>query len=553
MTPCRPARVFPETVAETIPNVTPAGRQMPNLTAYVVLFSFPLLAYVLFRKLPLRKALIYTILGGYLFLPDRTGFDLPLLPMVDKGLVPSLAAIAFSAMVLSDMARKARLVERARRKLAPATVAPVAEEAPPPPRFVSARHMPETAEPAPIEEEVRPDRSLWITALVLVCICSPLLTMMTNREALFYGPTVLPGLTLGNAYTMVSSAVSMLLPFFLARRFLGNTHSHELILRILCYFALVMSLLILIEVRLSPQLNIWIYGFMPHSFHQHVRAGGYRPMLFLHHGLWVGIIISMSVVAALTLFKNSTGRARWQWLAVSVWLFITLVLCKTIGALVIGVLLGAVVLFMPRRAQLLVAGIFAATVALYPMLRSTGLAPVQQVYELAESYSADRAQSFKFRLDNEDLLLTRANEKPLTGWGSYSRPSIFDPITGDQTSVVDGAWVIIMGVSGWIGYLSQFGLLCLPIIMLALSWRQGGIPLVTTGMVVMMTANLIDLIPNATLTPLTWLLAGSMAGYYDLITTRRKSALSPTDLRRRGLSAPAELGTPVTSRRQGRA
>jgi len=43
------------------------------------------------------------------------------------------------------------------------------------------------------------------------------------------------------------------------------------------------------EVRFSPQLHKWVYGFRQHSFIQNVRDGGYRPMVFMQHGLMVGM------------------------------------------------------------------------------------------------------------------------------------------------------------------------------------------------------------------------------------------------------------------------
>ncbi len=65
---------------------------MPNTIAYLVLYSWPLVVVVLFWKLPLSRALVASILGGYLFLPDSGGLDLPILPPINKELVPSLSA-----------------------------------------------------------------------------------------------------------------------------------------------------------------------------------------------------------------------------------------------------------------------------------------------------------------------------------------------------------------------------------------------------------------------------------------------------------------------------
>ena len=64
---------------------------MSNAFASIVLYGWPLVVLMLFRLLPRTEAIIWSVLGGYLFLPLGTGFDLPLIPVVDKNAVPALA------------------------------------------------------------------------------------------------------------------------------------------------------------------------------------------------------------------------------------------------------------------------------------------------------------------------------------------------------------------------------------------------------------------------------------------------------------------------------
>ena len=39
---------------------------MPNIIAYMALLSWPFVCYALFKKLRIEKAIIWSILGGYL-------------------------------------------------------------------------------------------------------------------------------------------------------------------------------------------------------------------------------------------------------------------------------------------------------------------------------------------------------------------------------------------------------------------------------------------------------------------------------------------------------
>ena len=65
---------------------------MPNALAFLMLIIWPLACVVMFRKLPFERAIIWSILGGYLILPPRANFDLPLVPSMDKVSIPSLCA-----------------------------------------------------------------------------------------------------------------------------------------------------------------------------------------------------------------------------------------------------------------------------------------------------------------------------------------------------------------------------------------------------------------------------------------------------------------------------
>jgi hypothetical protein len=149
----------------------------------------------------------------------------------------------------------------------------------------------------------------------------------------------------------------------------------------------------------------------------------------------------------------------------------------------------------------------------YPILRGAGWIPVDTVHEFIQSINADRAASLKFRLDTEDALLARASEKPLFGWGSWGRDLLHDPATGNLVSIVDGIWVGVIGSFGWIGYIGRFGLLTAPILFFALRRRAVGDSFLPFGLIITLSATLIDLLPNSALVNYVWLMAGAVAGH----------------------------------------
>lgn len=491
---------------------------MPNALAFVVFFLWPVVVYLLFRRFPVPAALAWSIIGGYLLLPTQTGLDLPGLPTLDKDGLPVLSA---ALMILMG-------VGAARQAVASGTERP--------------------AVPAPLGRRT----NLLFRALLVLTLVSPVATVLTNGEPLIYGPVVIPGLRLYDAASTIALIGGMVLPFILAQRYLASPESHKILLKVLVLAMLGYSALILFEVRMSPQLNVMVYGFFPHDFLQHMRGDGFRPVVFLAHGLWLAILVTITVLAAAGLWRQRLfeGQRAGQWAFAAIYLLIVLVLSRSLGALLLAVMFLPVILFLGVRGQLIVAGIVALMVLVYPMLRGAGWVPVDRILEVVSEYRPDRAESLAFRFTNEDELSARAAEKPLFGWGMWGRNQIFDTETGRMTSVTDGTWIIIIGVYGWLGYIAQFGLLAFPVIILALRRKTLGVEPATAALSVAIAANLVDLIPNATLTPVTWLLAGALAGRCAYVPSGNKddgprAVLSPAARRswRMATDRPEDAGT----------
>ena len=112
------------------------------------------------------------------------------------------------------------------------------------------------------------------------------------------------------------------------------------------------------------------------------------------------------------------------------YLSVILVLCKSLGALVYAAVLAPLILFTGPRSWTKIACFLLLTVCAYPALRTSGLIPVQRIASAANSVSGDRALSFLSRVQNEDQLLAKANQKPLFGWGTWGRNRIYDAETG---------------------------------------------------------------------------------------------------------------------------
>ncbi len=433
---------------------------MPNAVAYSALIVWPLVTLVMFASMRPTHALIWSLLGGYLLLPVRTAFDFPGVPELDKASIASISCL-IAAMLFAKS-------------------------------------------PA-----VRLPREWWLLALMALYVISPMFTALTNSDPLLFGSLLLPGLKPYDAFSAAAYKSIDLIPFLLGYTMLSTNRAQNALLRTLLIAVLAYSLLMLVEIRLSPQLHKWIYGFFPHSFGQQMRDGGFRPVVFLGHGLLVAILTAMAIVAAAYFAKRRAhilGLSAWFWLA---YLVGVIVLCRSLGALILASLAMCVIIILKRSSVRLFCAMVAIIVLVYPVLRGADVVPVQALADQVATVNEDRAGSFQTRIDNEDMLLERASQRRWFGWGGYGRNRVFDERTGEDLSITDGTWVIIIGQSGWAGYVAAFGLLCLPMIA---AWRKGtSLSAANSALSLILAINLLDLLPNSSLTPLTWLIAGCLA------------------------------------------
>lgn len=435
--------------------------------ALFILLMWPIVMIWMFARFDRQQALILSLVVGYLVLPPVITFFLPGIPGFDKHTIPTVAAAV----------------------------------------LLASRRSSEPFEAAPPMGPV-------VKLLLAIFIITPLLTDLLNGDVLIDENTVRPGLTVASGLKEVIRAYFQVLPFLMGYRYLYDFHGAKLLCLYIVISILWYSILMLIEIRMSPQVNIWVYGYFQHDFIQTIRYGGFRPIVFLEHPLWVASITATAFVFSVGLAKS--GQLQRAALTVA-YLAFALFICKSAGALILSAFFIPLIAICSPKRVLLIASIAASAATLYPVLRSTPVIPVQGIVNLAMSTSPERGRSLEFRLMNEEQLLARAMEKPLLGWGGSGRSLLVDPYDGGLEAIPDGLWVIYLGSRGLLGYLSGFLLLSAPVFMMyrAVSKhnaKQSNEYILLGAMGVAVAMNIIDLIPNATLTPITWLICGTLLG-----------------------------------------
>ncbi len=422
----------------------------------IMLFGWIPVSIVLFGLLPARRAALVSVIGGMLFLPVAA-YDVPWLPEYSKFVAVGVGALL--GAILFDSARVFAL------------------------------------------------RPKWFDVPMIVWCLAPLAASLSN------GLGAYDGFAAAFDQTMKWGA-----PYLVGRLYCRDAEGIRELAIALFFAGLVYMPFCLWEVRMSPRLHFEIYGIRQHNFTQTARYGGWRPMVFMQHGLAVGLLMASAALSGAVLWASGAmKRIRGvpiEWLVVA--LLVTTVLCKSALAILL-LFAGAAVYLATSRVKVpvfLLALIAAAPT--YMVVRTAGGWDGQQLVTLASKLGQQRADSIRTRVESENILMVRAFDRKMFGWGGYSRNLVFNE-RDRKEAIPDGLWIIAFGKTGLVGLVSLTVMLLLPGILL---WRKLPAKLWFTpsmapalAMTLLLTLWMLDNLLNAMLNPIFLLAAGGLTAW----------------------------------------
>jgi hypothetical protein len=441
--------------------------ELTSTFAEVVLALFiPFSIGTFFVMRPLQAALLVA-LGADMFLPEGPTLKIPYFPIIDKHNLPYLC------ILIGCLFKQRKLVA----------------------------HLP---------------REKWFLVLTLLGLVGGAATGLTNvdpypcgENGLFFQSMNFKDGMAVSISTLIRCSLVFHLGYVLSR---GREGLEKVLVGfgiaglIYCPFAI-------FEMRFSPQLHNMVYGYDLGGWEMMRRWGGYRPTLFMPHGLMVARFLLGTTLA---LFVLAERRKKLFGLPVRLlaWFhFVVLVLCRSTGAVVLAVFGIVCIRLLKPKKQLLVASFVAVITLFYPLLRSVDLFPTKLILDASGKLQADRQGSLAFRFVNEDILLAHARERVLLGWGSYGRNRVCNK-WGYDITVTDGHWIIILGVAGIAGFLIEFGVLTYPILWARRRLRKASAPPdmpCVAGFTILLALQSVDLIPNGLWCYYPYFLAGVLA------------------------------------------
>lgn len=344
------------------------------------------------------------------------------------------------------------------------------------------------------------------TPMLVWCLC-PLFSSLANGLGMYDGIA-----------SVLQQTVKWGFPYLIGRMYFGTLDGLRQYAIAIFAGGIIYIPLCLYESRMSPQLHNMFYGFTQSAFDQSFRYGGWRPMVFMEHGLMVGMWMVSASLVGLWLYRTGALKElrgySLRWLVPV--LTATAVMCRSTGAIALYVMAAAVLIVT----QKLKTGIYILCLLCIPVgylaTRSTEVWSGRNLVDfIAHNLSEDRSRSLEFRFNNENMLSEKALQQPVLGWGGWGRARVYDA-EGNDISVTDGLWIIVFGQYGLLGLAAFAASILLPALKLLRLYpaRQWSTPAVGPAAVlaVLLIIYMIDNLLNAMINPIFMVAAGGLAG-----------------------------------------
>ncbi|MEG4005507.1 O-antigen ligase domain-containing protein [Microcoleus sp. Pol11C1] len=421
----------------------------------LAMFGFIPVVFYLFVRFPAQRAVIISFVAAWLFLPQAS-YPIPSLPPYTK-----ISAACYGILLGTLIYDTARLTS------------------------------------------FKPG---WLDVpMVIYCLC-PIVSQVSNG-----GSPISP---------TINQIVTWGLPYFLGRLYVGNLDGLRQLAIGIFAGGLAYIPFTLVEGVRGPILHQMIYGVNAFDdWGQARRLGGWRPVVFMQHGLMVGLWMMTAALIALWLWQTGTlkkfmGR---NIKTLAIILIIAFFLCRSTGAYSLFVM-ALLVLYSAKffRTSLPLLFIIGYIVFYLYVAASGQFSSKDVIGFINQVFGEERAASLKFRFDNEEILGEKARQRFMFGWGDSGGNRVYNEY-GDDISVTDSLWIIAFGINGAVGLVSLFSSLLLPVIVFSVfkyparTWSNPKVaPAAALG--IALTMYVFDCVLNAMTNPIFALIAGGISG-----------------------------------------
>jgi hypothetical protein len=296
-----------------------------------------------------------------------------------------------------------------------------------------------------------------------VWCCVPLLSAAAHWNTLHEG-------LLGAAYLTISWGV----PWLLGRIYFSNYDSLLLAAKAYVIAGICYVPICLVEICAGPQLYAFLYGYQPYRWVGAQRYIGFRPIGLLEDGNQLGIWMAAATLLAVLLALNRlTGRILglpMGWVAAGL-AGVTL-LCQSAGSILLLLFLLPVALLKRRSLQRAVVAVLILGVLAFALFRMTNLVSLRALVQ--ENVAARSVSSALTRIGRHSLVWRFARDE------SHIRLALRQPLLGsgrwnwwqNGDSRPWSLWLLVFGMYGLVGLIAFGAILFLPVI--RAFWQPAG-------------------------------------------------------------------------------
>lgn len=420
----------------------------------VVMFGSIPVIFYLFIRFPAQRAVIISFVVAWLFLP-QVSYPIPILPPLTK--ISTACYGILLATIIYDT------------------------------------------------ERITTFKPGWLDIpMVIWCLC-PIVSQVSNGGSPI-SPTFL-------------QIVSWGAPYFLGRLYLGSLDGlRQMAIGIFAGGLAYIPFTLLEGVR-GPILHQMVYGINAvEDWSQARRMGGWRPVVFMQHGLMVGLWMMTAALIGIWLWQTGTLK-KFQGQNIktlAIVLTIAFFLCRSTGAYSLFAF-GLIVLFSAKWFRTSLPLLFIiGYIVFYLYVAASGQFSSKDVMAVINPiFGEERAGSLKFRFDMEEILGEKARQRFIFGWGDSGGNRVYNGY-GQDISVTDSLWIIAFGIYGAVGLASLFSSLLLPVVAFCMKYpaRTWSNPKVApaAALGVALTMYVFDCVLNAMTNPIFAVIAGGISG-----------------------------------------
>ena len=441
-----------------------------NAFGVFMLIAWIPISVIFFTKFSAQKAVILTVFGGFMFLPAGSMGSIvtnfPILPLFGKD-----ASMCF-ALIIGNLFIKKNTIEKT-------------EQA---------------------------DNNLL---LLLYCFVVPFCSAFAPYNHLGINSAII---------WMFDRILKWGVFFYFGRKYFHDEKSQKQLAIAMIYSGTIYALLCLYEIRMSPQLSVMVYGFFAHSWAQHVRNGGYRPIVFMSHGLVVSKWMAFSTLIAFSFYLKDKSIKIFSISLkyILLLLMITTVLTKSASGIVY-LFLGIIIIYLyVKNNNPILLILLICIIPIYILVRTNGNFDIYKFTDfLSKYFPPERIQSLLFRFRMEEPMLKTAREHYLFGWGWFGLGLNLDDFSWLARNVIpDSRFIIEYQSKG------MFGLAIMYLFLLAGPYlairyirsndanKELNILPFTISVIIVFSA--FDFLMNATIGSAYFLFCGSLVGKFQM-------------------------------------